>query len=274
MTNLSNEKIDVLKAQPKTELEKIYEHGLLTSKNKNIHNIAKTTNFLSGMEIEDAMKETYFLIYKRLTIFLRSLNSDLREKIIPGVQIMAKCMTKSQTKATLKALNKNITLSREHRTIFNHFAEAFQTFNFAIIIATAHLEIAIPKAEPKAIVIALFLSLQCLYKGDMRLIRESADPDRKQLAKDASTEKSKHYARAQAQTCILLTELVPKGGWTSKPQAAKVIAPILEEFLSLNKISTPNQVTPGNVQRRIRDWLNKVASIEVAYFENCSKAEI
>lgn len=272
MTTLSNEEIDVLKAQPKTELEKIYEHGLLISKNKELHNIAKATNFLLSMEIEDAMKETYFLIHKRLTIFLRSLNLDLREKIIPEIQIIAKCTTKSQTKATLKKLNKNVTLSREHRTVFNHFAEAFQTFNFAIIIATAHLEtteIAIPKAEPKTIVMALFLSLQCLYRGDMRLIRESADPDRKQLAKDASTEKSKHYARAQAQTCILLRELAPKGGWTSKPQAAKVIAPILEEFLSLNKISTPNQVTPGNVQRRVREWLNKVTSIEMAYFENC-----
>src|SRR5471032_604362 len=121
MTTLSNEKIDELRAQPKTELEKIYELGLLTSKNKDIHNIAKTTNFLSSMKIGDAMNETYFLINKRLTIFLKSLKTDLRQKIIPEIQTITKCMTKSQTKATLKALSKKVILSREHRTILNHF---------------------------------------------------------------------------------------------------------------------------------------------------------
>ncbi|NWB51086.1 hypothetical protein HX882_17355 [Pseudomonas gingeri] len=277
MTNLSNEEIDALKAQPKTELEKTYEHGLLTSKNKEIHNIAKVINFLSSMKVEDAMKETYSLIQKRLTIFMRSIKFDLREKIITEIKIIAKDMINFQTKAPLKTLSKNIALSREHRTILNHFAEAFQEFNFALRIATAHLEIieiAIPKAEPEAIVMALFLSLQCLYKGDMRLIRESADPDRKQLAKNASTERSKHYTPAQVQTCILLKEFAPKGGWTSKPQAAKVIASILEEFLTLNKISTPNQVTPGNVQRRVRNWLDTIESIQMAYLENCSTANI
>lgn len=268
MTTLSNEEIDVLKAQPKTEFENTYEN--------NRHDIMETIKYLSSLETTYAMNETYFLIYKRLTIFLRSFKPEAREKIIPETKKIARITTKRQIARVYKLLNEKVILSRAHRTIFNHFVEAFETLNFACYILANPLE-ATTEAHSKAksaIALSLHLSLECLYKGDMRLIRESADPDRKQLAKDASTEKSKHYAPAQAQTCILLNEFAPKGGWTSKPQAAKVIAPILEEFLSLNKISTPNQVTPGNVQRRVREWLNTVASIKMAYLENCSTANI
>ncbi|KAA0973780.1 hypothetical protein [Pseudomonas sp. ANT_J28] len=275
MTTISNEEIDVLKATPKTELEKIYEHGLSTTENKDIHNIVKTINFLSNLGIEKAKIETFALISKRLAIFLRSLDPTTREKLLIELKKIAQCTTKNKTKIAIKQLKENITLSREHRTICNHFVEAFQTFDFANIISTAHLETTetpLPKADSKAIVMALFLSLQCLYKGDMRLIRESVEPDRKQLAKNASSEKSKQYAPAQIQTCVLLRELSPNGGWISKPRAAKAIAPILEEFLRINKISTPNQITPGNVQRRIRDWLDLVG-IEAVYVENCSKPE-
>lgn len=277
MTTISNEEIDQLRTQSKTELEKLYEHDLLASTNREIHNLATTIDFLSEMDIKDAMKEVYFLIYKRLTLFLGSLNPETREKITPEIKKIARCISKNQTKLALGPLSKRVSLSRAHRTIFNHFAEAFQTFNFATLTASAHLEatnIAVPIAEPKATVMALFLSLQCLYKGDMRLIRESTAPDRTQLAKNASATRSQQYTPAKTQTCLLLRELAPQGGWTSKPHAAKVIAPILEEFLIQNKISTPNRFTLGNVQRRIRDWLNKETDVESTYFENCSTPKI
>lgn len=268
MATLSNEEIDVLKAQPKTEFEKTYED--------NRHDIMKIIKYLSSLETKHALNETYFLIYKRLTIFLRSFKPEAREKVTPETKKIAKITTKRQIARACKLLNEKVILSPAHRTIVNHFVEAFETFNFACYILATPLENTVEanhKAK-SAIALSLHLSLECLYKGDMRLIRESADPDRKQIAKNASAEQSKHYTRAQAQTCILLRELAPKDGWASKPEAAKGIEPALKEYLTRKGITAPSQVTEGNVKRRIRDWLDKVAYIETAYIENCAKTEV
>ena len=271
MATISNSEIDELRSAPKTELEQIYEHGINSENDGVIRNLAKTIDFLSSLTIEEAMKETYYLIAKRLTLFLGSVQPEKREKIIPNIRKLTSCFTNKQSKDALRSKYFKL-LSREHRTILNHFGYAFQTFNFAAHLATVHLEtngINLPKAEPKVIIMSLRVSLQSLYKGDMRLIRGSIYTGRRQLVKIASTAHSKMYILAQIQTCILLRELVPEGGWTSRAQAARVIAPQLETHLRLHEIRTPNQETPGNVLRRVRAWLDKTPSVEAAYLENC-----
>lgn len=262
MFTITDDLIKTQRTNPKSELETTYESDIYEPDDKSIRGLLKTVEHLETLSIQEAGIEVLGLITKRFILFSASLSPEHRPLITP-IPRLALLNSKNQ-KQLIKILKFEIKrIPKLHRTICTHFINAFQDFNTATLLSSANL-----KTDNKAIPMIFFISIQHVYRGDMRLIRESTKTQR-EVAGQASKARSLQYAPAQHEVILLMKSIAPAGGWTSKAQAAKSIAPELEKIMEQKNIKAPNRVTPSNVQRRLRDWLDKASQVRQAYEENC-----
>lgn len=262
MFAITDDLIKIQRTNPKSELEKTYESDIHEPDDKSIRGLLKTVGHLETLPTEQAGIEVLALITKRFILFSASLSTEQR-KIITPIPQLAVANSKNQKKLIKYFKLETKHISKLHRTICKHFINAFQDFSTAILLYSANQH-----NGEKAIPMIFFLSIQHVYRGDMRLIRESTKTQR-EVANQASKARSLQYAPAQHEVIILIKSMAPVGGWMSKAQVAKIVAPELEKIMEQKNIKAPNRVTPSNVQRRLRDWLDKASQVKQAYEENC-----